>query len=566
MKVRAFLGLSLLALLASPALAQSTPPADQPASAAVPSAAPAGPPPAFVIADVHESPHRSRPFFPGPFRSGDRYILRQATMLDLIMTAYGVDASNASYIQDGPSWLEWDRFDIIAKVPPATPPDTVKLMLRSLLADRFKLVVHNGTKPLPAYVLTVGKGKPNLKDSDGTGEPGCKYLPPPPNLPPGTPYDFSFSCHNTSMESFMHTSLNWGQQDYMNSLPIIDSTGLKGNYDFDVHWTGLGFLGRAGSDGTTVFAAVDKQLGLKLDLETAPRPVLIVDTVNEKPTPNSADLERILPTPPPPEFEVATIKPSKPDEQPNGRMTKDEFKIQALPLKIAITYAWDLNQNDPDELVGAPKWLDSDQFDIDAKVSIDAQASGGPNGMPIEEDDFRQMLRALLIDRFQMKVHMEDRPIDSYALIAVNPKLKKADPSTRTLCANGPGPDGKDPRLTNPALNRLIHCQNMTMAQIGDELRLQAPGFIRSPVFDATNFPGTWDFTLSFSTADQLRAATPAGGAPPAAGGASAPSEPNGAVSLFDAVTKQLGLKLEKQKHSAPVLVVDHMEEKPTEN
>lgn len=559
MKVRAFLGIFFLALLSSMVPAQSTPPADQSASAA-----PAGPPPAFVIADVHTSPHVTRPFYPGPFRTGDRYILRQATMLDLISTAYGVDASNASYIQDGPSWLEWDRFDIVAKVPPATPPDTIKLMLRSLLADRFKLAAHNGIKPMPAYVLTVGKGKPNLKDSDGTGEPGCKYLPPPPSHPPNTPFDFAFSCHNTSMESFMQTSLNWGQQDYMNSLPIVDSTGLKGTYDFDIHWTGFGWLGRAGSEGTTVFTAVDKQLGLKLDLATAPRPVLIVDSVNEKPTPNSADLEKILPPPPPPEFEVATVKPSKPDEQGIARITKDEVMIQGLPLKFAITFAWDLSPNDSDVLVGAPKWLDSDHFDIDGKVSSDVQVSAG-QGMPMEQEDLRQMLRALLIDRFQMKVHMEDRPIDEYVFVAVNPKLKKADPSSRTHCVRGPGPDEKDPRYTNPTMNGLIHCQNVTIAQFGEQLQFWAPGYIHNQIFDATNLPGTWDLTLGWSSADQVRAGG-AGGSPPAAGDTSAPSDPSGAVSLIDAIPKWLGLKLEKQKRPIPVLVIDHMEEKPTEN
>ena len=85
---------------------------------------------------------------------GDRYILRQATMVDLIATAYGVDASN---VQGGPIWLETDRFDVIAKVPATTTPATAKLMLRSLLQDRFQLVIHNGSKPMPAFVLTTGK-------------------------------------------------------------------------------------------------------------------------------------------------------------------------------------------------------------------------------------------------------------------------------------------------------------------------------------------------------------------------------------------------------------------------
>jgi len=169
------------------------------------------------------------------------------------------------------------------------------------------------------------------------------------------------------------------------------------------------------------------------------------------------------------------------------------------------------------------------------------------------------MIRALLIDRFQIKTHTEDRPLSAYTLIAVNPSLRKADPLSRTRCTEGPGPDGKDPRIANPQLNRLLTCQNMTMAQIGDELQRVANGYIYSTVTDGTGIKGSWDFTLSFSSADKMQTASAA----PSADGA---SDPSGAVSLFDAVSKQLGLKLEKVKRPGPVLVLDHIEETPTEN
>jgi uncharacterized protein (TIGR03435 family) len=130
-------------------------------------------------------------------------------------------------------------------------------------------------------------------------------------------------------------------------------------------------------------------------------------------------------------------------------------------------------------------------------------------------------------------------------------------------CGEDPGPDGKDPRIENPVLNRLVTCQNMTMAQIGEKFQEIAAGYIYNPVMDNTGITGRWDFTLSFSSANL----TGGGGmgAPPAPGGAP-PPEPIGAVSLFDAVSKQLGLKLVKQKRPLPVLVIDHIEEKPTEN
>jgi len=220
-------------------------------------------------------------------------------------------------------------------------------------------------------------------------------------------------------------------------------------------------------------------------------------------------------------------------------------------------------------LAGAPKWLDSDRFDILAKAVSDAPGGDGPR---IEIEDLRQMLQALLIDRFKMKTHMEDRPVSAYTLIAVNPKLRKADPLSRTRCKEGPGPDGKDPRVATPVLNRLLSCQNMTMGQIGDELQRVAGGYIYGPVLDGTGIKGSWDFTLSFSSADQTKARAAGGGgaAGGGAGGSSssdgAASDPSGALTLFDAVSRQLGLKLEKQRRPAPVLVIDHIEEKPTEN
>jgi len=89
-----------------------------------------------------------------------------------------------------------------------------------------------------------------------------------------------------------------------------------------------------------------------------------------------------------------------------------------------------------------------------------------------------------------------------------------------------------------------------------------APGYIYNPVTDGTGLKGSYDFTLSFSSADKIL---------PNAGGAannsdSTSSDPNGALSLFDAVNRQLGLKLEKTKRPYPVLVIDHIEETPTPN
>ncbi len=561
MKIRTFAGMTLLALLASPIFAQSTAAATKPVSTDTA--------PAFEIADIHTSPHINFPFMNGGKLRGDRYELHQATMLDMIASAYGVDNHE---VQGGPSWLEWDRFDVIAKAPPSTTPDKLKLMLQSLLIDRFKLVTHNGDAPMPAYVLRVGKDKPKMKESEGTSEGTCEPQPPPANAAPGSVFYIVVSCHNMSMEKVAQL-LRRGSAGYVDQ-PVIDSTGLKGTWDFDLKWTPRGQLGKAGADGITIFDALEKQLGLKLALETAPRSVLIVDSVNEKPSANPPGLEKSLPPLPPAQFEVAVIKPSRPDERPMGRIRGGQVDVQGMPLKFLISFAWNLNQNDSEVLVGAPKWLDEDHFDIMAKVSTGDSEGPTPKTAQADQiqiEELRQMIRALLEDRFKMKAHMEDRAVTAYTLMSVSPKLKAADPSSRTHCIEGPGADGKDPRLSNPMLNRLISCQNITMAQFSELLQSLAPGFIYSPVLDATEIKGAWDFTLAFSSADRVQAGpslNPGAGTPGATptDAASAASDPNGAISLVDAVRRQLGLKLEKQRRPAPVLVIEHLEEHPTEN
>jgi uncharacterized protein (TIGR03435 family) len=175
----------LFAALAGVVFSQSTSPAAAPPSATAPAVAPAessapaaaSTPVTFEIADIHPSPRRRYPFFDGGFLVNGRYLLRQATLVDLIATAYG--QKDSTYVHSGPSWLEWDRWDVIAKVPPGTT-EAAKEMLQSLITQRFALVVHTGSAPMPAYVLTAPTGKGKLKDSDGTGDAACKGQPPLP--------------------------------------------------------------------------------------------------------------------------------------------------------------------------------------------------------------------------------------------------------------------------------------------------------------------------------------------------------------------------------------------------
>lgn len=517
---------------------------------------------AFEIADVHPSAHRRSPHMSGPdFRDG-LYMIRDATMIDLITTAYTIDGDN---VLGGPAWLETDRFDVIAKAPQTPPPDNLKLMLQALLADRFRLVEHADTKPLRVYVLSVSKGgKPKMREAADLDNGGCKPGDEGPAAP-GTIPQLLVSCHGITMDA-LADALRDMSGGYLTKA-VVNSTGLEGAWDLDLRWTARGDLARAGGDGISFFDAVDKELGLRLDLEEMPRAAIVVDSVDEAPTRNSPDVTRILP-PAPTKFEVAVIKPTDPNNRDLlGGTQGGQIEFDGNTLKWLIQYAWrgDIDPSDDELLVNAPKWLDADHWDILAKA--DTELSKIVAGRYVwDQEDLQQMLRELLIDRFKLQVHMEVRPVSAYTLKADTPRLEKStDPLERTRCYEGPGKDGKDPRIANPLLSRLITCQNMNMAEFSAKLADLAPAYIHVPVKDDTGLQGGYDLTLSFSGTNFLPGA-PSGGTAPQTDGSA--SEPNGAsaITLFDAVNKELGLKLVKERRPAPVLVIDHIERTPTPN
>ncbi len=525
----------------------------------------AGPAPKFEAADVHRSPPMREPWLDGPHLEGDRYVIYQATMATLIANAYSLDEAN---IQGGPSWLEFNRYDIVAKTAATTSNADQKLMLRALLAERFQLVVHDGMAPIPAYVLKTGRDRPKMKPSDGTGNSDCEPQPTAPGGPP----QIAFSCHNQTTEQLAQLLRNTSGGGYLDKT-VVDETGLKGSYDFDLKWTPSGGRDRAGAASISIFDALDSELGLKLTLETAPRPVMIVDSVDEKPTPDPPGTDKMISPPPPIEFEVAVITPSKPGEGGRGSIGAGRIDAHGITLQELISLAWDLNDGDKDAIANAPTWLDKDRWDIMGKMSSDEATDAANKAPQADFQEIQHMMRALLADRFKLQAHMEDRPGNAYDLIAVSPRLTPADPASRTRCAEGPGPDGKDPRMANPVMNRLETCQNMTMAQLGVQLQSIADGYIYSTVIDKTGLKGGYNFTLSFSSANNMPGF--GSGSPPAASSSSGNSpgsaeplapDPNGAVSLFDAVRRQLGLKLEKVQRPVPVLVIDSIRESPTPN
>jgi uncharacterized protein (TIGR03435 family) len=498
----------------------------------------------FELADIHpsaRSTNRDDQDVSGGLMRGGRYHLRYATMLDLLRMAYGVDAKR---ILGGPSWLELDRFDIRAKVPNGTTATTVKPMLQALLAERFGLVVHNDTKPVPSWALTAGK-HPQLKKSDGSGEGGCHSK--------DSGEFIEVKCRNVTMAQFVS---GLGRMDgawyYLADNLVVDQTHLEGAWDFDLKYSARWNTNVAGAETVSLFAAIAK-LGLALDPSPVPMPVVVIDSVNRTPVPNSPDIDKALP-PPPTEFEVADVKPTDPDYHGYDFQLQDggRVNIRGATLKTLIQDVWGIQE---EMIVDWPKFMDSDRWDIVAKAPDVMTAEGDA-----DVDSLFEMVKTLLADRFRLAVHYEDRPMPAYVMTAPKPKLKKADPASRSGCKEGlPTLVKVDPRGTNPVLGRLLTCTNVSMSYLAENLRFLASGYVHSDVLDSTGLEGGWDFTLSFSKLAQFRGPVPVPGT-------EAAPDPNGAIPLPTAMEKQLGLKLELKKRPVPVLVIDHIQQKPTDN
>lgn len=295
------------------------------------------------------------------------------------------------------------------------------------------------------------------------------------------------------------------------------------------------------------------------------------------------------------EFEVASIKPAAPQEPgrpirigaAGGPGTTDpgQLKYSNASLQMLIMQAYNVKRFQ----VTAPDWMNSAQFDIVAKVPPGAS-----------KEDVRVMLQNLLAERFQMKVHMEKKEMQAYALVAAKGGVKlkpseNATPGELPAAFNGPpAPPKMDrngfpmlpPNMSGGALMMFNGSQmrmtasKRTMANICDFLS----GQLSKPVVDQTGLTGTYDFNLEFAPDGPLMgpggAAMPPPPPPPpgatagmvvgvpggAAPGGPPPGAGDPAPTLLGAVQDQLGLKLEPKKLPVDIVVVDHAEKTPTEN
>ena len=208
-----------------------------------------------------------------------------------------------------PKWVAEQRFDIEARADGNPTKDQVRLMMQSLLADRFELAVHFETQEVPAFALVLikpGKTGPRLRPHAEGLPCDAKWTRPPDRTAPSVaPGGFMPTCGDVALLSAPNHTFILGARDlpldhlalYLPTLipfgrPIINRTGLTGTFDLSLQFTpeqGMASTAapasQTDSQGTTAFEALKEQLGLTLKPTKAPVQTLVIDHV-EQPTPN----------------------------------------------------------------------------------------------------------------------------------------------------------------------------------------------------------------------------------------------------------------------------------------
>jgi uncharacterized protein (TIGR03435 family) len=252
-------------------------------------------PPAFEVASVKpakpEIPRRT-PFVCG--FSGSRF--RAFGPLQwIIACAYEIHAARAGQeMIGGPSWLNADLFDIQATLPTdGAGPGQRLAMLRQLLADRFKLAVHDDTREMAQYHLVLARRDRRLGPQLRPTQPECAAWVDAGRRGPPPPPHGDVICGRSLVTAFAFRSAAMPLSQLATLLsprverPVIDQTGLAGNYEIDLQWRSeQAAPGADAADSlpTSVFTALREQLGLTLEPAKGPMRVLVIDHV-ERPIP-----------------------------------------------------------------------------------------------------------------------------------------------------------------------------------------------------------------------------------------------------------------------------------------
>lgn len=234
------------------------------------------------------------------FQPGGRFTADNITLKFLVRLAYDVQDFQ---ISGGPPWINSDRYDIDAKAdgPPEGDIRSMteeqrkadlarrRLMIQALLADRFKLTLHKESKDAPIYALVVAKNGPKIKELPPEEKPLPDPSDPPEKPDMKRPGRGGMRMGRGELNG-QGIKLSFLAEALSNQVgrTVIDKTGLKGDYSFELKWTpdesqSAAFKGPgdapppADANGPSIFTAIQEQLGLKLDSQKGPVDLLVID-------------------------------------------------------------------------------------------------------------------------------------------------------------------------------------------------------------------------------------------------------------------------------------------------
>jgi uncharacterized protein (TIGR03435 family) len=475
----------------------------------------------------------------------DGFVANSSLLMTLVFQYLPELQGDSTRIVGGPDWVRTIPWEIRAKVADSDIAEWSKLSddpspkakrrqratVDAMLAERFKLKTHLESRESAIYALVISKGGPNLKPAKPDARAGFTSGPG------------RFSSQTVTL------GLVAQLLGHELGRPVIDKTGLTGNYNITLNWAptqgGAGGEAAQAADSAapSLFTAVQEQLGLKLEAQKGPVEHLVIDSA-VKPSVDGAEVQPAAAMAPvaqdaagqhqtngsaqpqmmakdaDPDWEVVTIKPSAPSDKGDymdmhGRHWT--FERETVEEMLGIGYGVQKRQ-----LAGEPDWARTDRWDVDGLSDTDG------------EPDLKQlqsMMRKVLAERFGLKLHNERRQMPVFALTVAKggPKLTEntTDPNG-TMDQNGASGNGwKSSRFSNATMRDLALILNF---------------HVDRPVVDQTGLKARYDFRLKWLTDD------------------SHANDPDAPPGIFTAIQEQLGLKLEPAKALADVVVIDKVE------
>jgi uncharacterized protein (TIGR03435 family) len=307
-------------------------------------------------------------------------------------------------------------------------------------------------------------------------------------------------------------------------LPVTSIAFQDGELKFGIEVLDGTYDGKMSPDGNSIAGEWKQGTPLALVFERAtPETEWTIPAPPKKIPPMAAGAD--------PSFEVVTIKPSKPDQQGSG-ITLQGVRLKTVNTSLAELIKFAYNVQDK-QIIGAPAWVDTDKFDIDAQPDTP--------GTP-DKDQTAKMIQKMLADRFGLKFHKDSKELSAYVLsVGKNgQKMKKSDADAGNI----------------PGLGfRQLGALTVINATMQDFCELMQSYVLDRPVVDHTELAGRWNFLLKW-TPDQSQFGGMGVKVPPPSDTPTADAPPP----LFTAIQEQIGLRLEAGKAQVGVLEIDHVE------